>query len=128
MDFLPNVVCKLLIFQFTTHFPWVNIDFSCSMRYRFFIFWETNEKSLSNQVKKDLCKTSRIPSLLKLIMYPVRFAGPPKPQENLSHTHRDYDGQSARVVGLSIPNAAVETVLQGELFPYSFILTSWLFM
>ncbi|CAN7082348.1 unnamed protein product [Brassica oleracea var. botrytis] len=32
-----------------------------------------------------------------------------KPQENLSHTHRDYDGQSARVVGLSIPNATVET-------------------
>ncbi|CAN7021978.1 unnamed protein product [Brassica rapa subsp. trilocularis] len=54
--------------------------------------------------------------------------GPSKPQENLSHTHRGYDGQSARVVGLSIPNAAVETVLQGELFPYSFILTSWLFM
>lgn len=98
------------------------------MRYRFFIFWETNEKALSNQVKKDLCKTSLIPSLLKLIMYPVRFAGPSKPQENLSHTHRGYDGQSARVVGLSIPNAAVETVLQGELFPYSFILTSWLFM
>ncbi|CAN7099362.1 unnamed protein product [Brassica rapa subsp. narinosa] len=42
-------------------------------------------------------------------MYPVRFAGPSKPQENLSHTHRGYDGQSARVVGLSIPNAAVET-------------------
>ncbi|CAG7869806.1 unnamed protein product [Brassica rapa] len=37
---------------------------------------------------------------------------PSKPQENLSHTHRGYDGQSARVVGLSIPNAAVETVLQ----------------
>ncbi|KAL0681634.1 hypothetical protein Bca4012_048481 [Brassica carinata] len=42
-------------------------------------------------------------------LLPDAVCKPVKATKNLSHTHKDYDGQSARVVGLSIPNAAVET-------------------